>query len=146
VNSIAVIASKALSTCPRTSWLAGPLYDYPDQRLSVETIQNQLRGQALSAKSKVLGMVREWGATGKWPRVRNAPVYFLREALFFASSKVMSIKPLSYPPRTTEETTKFIEAAVDQWYDFGMPRWAEKLAKRDFDLQELIFSAHHPLE
>lgn len=147
---IAAMASRALSKCPWTSWKAAPIYDYSTQRYAMETMQYQLREQALSAKDRVSFLLTEWCKTGKWPRARNAPIFFLREILLFASLKnAHTTQPTnqpSLPPWASEETTAFIKATFDRWYEFELPQWVEDSAKEAFDLQESLFSGYHPLE
>ena len=137
-------AREALSTCPEATWVAEPVADYANQRLSLENMQAQLEDQAIRARNSVVIMLVGWALNGKWPRTRNAPVYFTRQVLFWASSKDWFLRPGDLPekspPWTVKEISKFLDLTVKPWYRNEMKGWAEYSARQHFELQQSYLS------
>jgi hypothetical protein len=113
-------------------------------------MQAQLEDEALRAQNSIYIMLVEWGLHGKWPRTRNAPIYFTREVLSWVCSQEWHVWPGDLPdkspPWTVKQVSKFLDLTVRRWYHTGIEPWARLLAQDHFERQEAEFQTWHPYE
>jgi len=139
MNQIAQAAELALKTCPKTSWIAEPIYDYVGQRLAFGTMKSQLLEEASRARAKLFVMVIQWALTGTRPKFRNAPVYFLNEILIHATSKKSFAPEEDFPnapPWEAKYAAYFFDRTVLSWYLIHSDNWAREIAIETFNFQE----------
>ena len=149
-NLLLRYAHEALASCPQATWTVQPVVDYTGQRLALESMQAQLEDQALRAQNSVYIMLIDWALNAKWPRTRNAPVYFTREVLLWISSQEWHLWPGDLPdkspPWTVKHVSKFLDLTVRRWYSTAIQDWAHSLAEECFSVQEAEFQMWHPHE
>jgi hypothetical protein len=133
----------AEKTAPKTSWRAEPIPDFYLQRLSLSTMQAQLLDQALHAREKAMSAPAQWATTGRWPRLRNAAAFFLREAIRSARERSAlvpcqdSSREYFYgPPWSADEATWLSAMTVEEWYARQLRPWAMEQAQGVFEFQE----------
>jgi len=149
-NRLHQIAKEALASCPYTDWTAQPIYDHDSQRLALESMTSQLEDQAARARNGVIIMVVGWSLNAKWPRTRNAPVFFTREVLTWVAQKEWHIWPgdLSEqpPPWSVAQISKFLDLTVHCWYRTALKDWAISVARDCFKTQADRFEMLYPHE
>ena len=149
MNQIYAAAKAGLTTCPKTSWAATPIYDHNYQRLSVDSMVAQLYDQSDKAYAKVLVMLVEWGLTGKWPPFRNDAVYFVREILTWWTAHTdfqpLDDFPAELPPWKSKYVAVFLKHAL-WWYSMERKKWAYSIAEDAFSIQEHDHNARYPME
>lgn len=150
MNQIASAAERALATCPTTSWIPQPVYDHGDQRLAFDTMKRQLLDDAAAARARVFVMLVHWASTGTWPKFRNAPVFFLRQVLYWGAGKKGYASdadfPTASPPWEPKHVAHFLDRSALDWYSIQSDAWARDLASEFFDAQENLFDHLHPFE
>gem|GEM_PF-3550734 len=86
-------------------------------------------------------MFMQWASTGKWPRFRNAPVFFTRKILEnyiekFTDRPMRPELPTTLPPWDAKDIAIFLEEVVKGWIEFTGRYWLKELAREQHEFQE----------
>lgn len=149
------IAALALAykTAPRTLWQPQPVYDHDAQLYSLATMRAQFAEMADRARARIMSAPGQWATTGRWPRLRNAPAFFLREALLAArdrsaSAEMPGNKAVDFhaPPWSADEAAWLEAETVTAWYSRAVGQWVESQARHWFRFQEDFHNSMYPRE
>ena len=134
---------------PQTTWEIEPYRDYQSQRLSRETMIDQLCDRAARADPAIRWMVESWGQTGRLPSRRRDEGAFLRLALLWSTQKYeLGVEPAARWPGlcpSPKASAALISWTWSSWMEESMLHWASEVAEESFKLQEFIRDSYDPL-
>ena len=143
----------AIKTSPHTQWQPEPVYDYNGQLFALATMRVKFEDIAACAKGKITSAPFQWATTKRWPRLRNADAFFLKEALYWARVRCVAtdrpngrVVGFSVPP-WSEDEARWLEAeTVAAWCACGIQDWVESHARECFKFQEDFHRSMYPHE
>jgi hypothetical protein len=134
---------------PKATWELEPHYDYQTQRLSRETMIDQLCDRAARVDANIRWMLGRWAETGKLPSRRRDEGAFLRLALVWSAQhyNLTGSNPGRWPGAcpTPGAFSALVGLVWGEWKAEEMGRWATSVAEDRFRLQEFIHDSYDPL-
>jgi hypothetical protein len=113
-------------------------------------MKRQLLDDASRARARVHTMIVYWALTGRWPKFRNAPVFFLQQILAWSAEKKHFVLERDFPdvppPWEPKQVACFLDRTAFGWYSIKADAWARDVASEEFDSQETHFRMMNPLE